>query len=118
MGFFDVFGLIILAALIGGASAGLLGVFVVNGGSFDGELEADLTRREELIPASKEYAALDRRVKSLLKMKGDQIVVGEFLIRNKVNHKEGYAVKAADYTVTKIVHVKPADGPVLAESET
>ena len=29
MGFFDVFGLIILAALVGGASAGLLGVFVV-----------------------------------------------------------------------------------------
>ena len=74
----------------------------------DPELEAKLTRRQELTAARTEYESLDAEVKAVLK-EHDKIMVGDFLVTGRYqDRKDGKKV-----WMTKIDLLQPAKGEAV-----
>ena len=69
----------------------------------DGELLTLLRRRDDLAPLSKEYAAVDTRVKARVKDK-PLVLIGEYEIRGEPQSRRAYEVKPTTFWVTKILN--------------
>jgi hypothetical protein len=67
----------------------------------DPELEADLNRREELLPGFREFESLDKSVKQKLRSIKTGLA-GQFLIEGKEVTRRGYTVTEAKWWETRI----------------
>ena len=75
----------------------------------DPELGSDLKRWYELKPLKAEYEKLDKGIKE--KVNGrEKLVVDDFLITSKLQHRKAYTVGENDYTVTKIQYLGTIKG--------
>lgn len=81
----------------------------------DQDLEEALDRREELAPAGKEYASLDRRVKDRVKAiadgKSGLWSVGRWVIQTTKRDRKGYEVKP--FSFLEMDFTTLVDGPAL-----
>lgn len=64
------------------------------------ELLELLERREELEDGKREFDRIDKRLKAMLP-EGEELLVGDWVIEGKKQHRDGYTVKATEFWVRK-----------------
>ncbi|MDE2106465.1 MAG: hypothetical protein KGL39_55135 [Patescibacteria group bacterium] len=80
----------------------------------DPEVIDKLNLWERLKPLAKEFEAIDKEVKALFAGEPN-LIVGDFHIASKPQHRDGYTVKPTDFYTTKIVRIQGESTAQLTE---
>lgn len=66
------------------------------------ELEAMIARREELSAAARSFHALDNEIKEMLPEREGELLIGDYAVIRKAQHRKAYSVAATSFYKTEI----------------